>query len=153
MHKDIYVEHTLHSHMVQGSFFHRSPSVRSCPSLSVQSVLLRRASSLLICKDTRTEHLSQRSSHCLVTSTLQHDSLTLATDFTKHEPHIHENVCTSVQYELLSEGYCHTESSTSTPHLDVYCKLLCLSSALQLTRGHSQDAGPHPEELTVPLTC
>lgn len=40
---------SLHSHVVQESFFHRSPSVRSRPSLSVQSVLLRRASSLLIC--------------------------------------------------------------------------------------------------------
>lgn len=40
---------SLHSQVVQESFFHRSPSVRSRPSLSVQSVLLRRASSLLIC--------------------------------------------------------------------------------------------------------
>lgn len=40
---------TLHSHKVQGSFSHRSPSVRSCPVLSVHSVLLRRFSSRLIC--------------------------------------------------------------------------------------------------------
>lgn len=58
LHIDLHVERTLHSHMVQESFFHRSPSVRSRPSISVQSVLLRRASSLLICKDTRdTAHL------------------------------------------------------------------------------------------------
>lgn len=46
-------ERTLHSHKVHESFFHRSPSVRSRPSLSVQPVLLRRVSSLLICKETR----------------------------------------------------------------------------------------------------
>lgn len=51
-------ERTLHSHVEQESFFHRSPSVRSRPSRSVQSVLLRRASSLLIWKHTRTSALN-----------------------------------------------------------------------------------------------
>lgn len=39
----------MHSHEVQESFCHRSPSVRSSPELSVHSVLLRRFSSRLIC--------------------------------------------------------------------------------------------------------
>lgn len=59
-HTDLYHEHTLHSHMVHESFFHRSPSVRSRPSPSVQSVLLRRASSFLIYRETRTHAFSQR---------------------------------------------------------------------------------------------
>lgn len=41
---------TRHSHVVQASFFHFSSLERSRPSSSVQSVLLRRASSLLICR-------------------------------------------------------------------------------------------------------
>lgn len=32
--------------------------------------------------------------------------------FIKNEPHIHNNVCTAVQYELSREGYYDTEPST-----------------------------------------
>lgn len=60
---DLYPELTVHSHMVQESFFHRSPSVRSRPSRSVQSVLLRRASSFLIYKETIPQFLGTLTRH------------------------------------------------------------------------------------------
>lgn len=53
---DLSGKHTLHSHKVQESSFHRSPSLRSCPLLSVQSVLLRRFSSRLICEQKHVFH-------------------------------------------------------------------------------------------------
>ena len=84
LHFDLYDKHTLHSHMVQESFFHRSPSVRSRPSLSVQSVLLRRVSSLLICEDTKTLTFIH-TSHCYGYTNIN-TSLSLATNFTIHKP-------------------------------------------------------------------
>lgn len=70
LHMDRY-ERTLQSQMVQESCFQRSPSLRSRPSLSVQSVLLRRVSSLLICKDRSIYSEEQWS---VLTSTLSRDS-------------------------------------------------------------------------------
>ena len=96
--------HTLHSHMVQESFFHRSPSVRSRPSLSVQSVLLRRASSLLICKDKKRTQEKQ--------------------------------IICGYMWNIWNKSHVKKHNNQGPK-----------------TRRQSQDAGPHPEELTVRLTC
>lgn len=80
--------------------------------------------------------------------------------FIKNEPHIHNNVCTAVQYELSREGYCDTEPSTFFKLIKSPIQTFTLTFvfiiyvlAVQLTKRHGQDAGPHPEELIVPLTC
>ena len=119
LHFDVYVKHTLHSHMVQESFFHRSPSARSRPSLSVQSVLLRRVSSLLICEDTRTLAFIH-TSHCYGYTNIN-PSLSLATNCTIHKPTTIEYTwecshCMSKILTLEVRDYTIMNNITSIPY-------------------------------------